>query len=336
MTEEKQHKHIFGANEVAELTKQEIEHRRDQNKIAGIETGLATLALDLLPWRPGDLVGILGLSGNGKSLLMRSIMAHNAAKFQKEGAHRYGIYGSYEQSVEQQGMQDFAELSGVSPKKMHMGEIDESDWKLMMGAHVKRSQVPVAIIGHSTRHQAKIRRGRPMPTSEEFENAAIRFVEEQEKKPALIAIDYLTKIPLSQEWRRAIAQGHVENINWAKDLAIKLECPVMLGAQAQANVQDRKWPVPMMYDAHWGKTEFANACDAMLSVWMPKNDIALGEELPTHRTGGKIIEVTERLIVITICKQKWGSFPVTVFCEVSEDYATVKQLHMDSVDVSNL
>jgi len=91
-----------------------------------------------------------------------------------------------------------------------------------------------------------------------------------------------------------------DSMNRAKDMALALGCPVLLGCQAKRDVLERDWKLPRMSDGE-ETSNIEHTTDKMLSFWYPKMSEPLGEML--GKTG---IVVTEDLMICSLAKQRYG------------------------------
>lgn len=310
------HNHLYMPGQVAVGTVQEIERRRNPENQSGIGFPIARVASYLNKLEPGDLAVICGLPSNGKSLLGRFWLRDAVTR--NNEADRMGVFVSYEQSKEQQGMIDLSELSGVSTTAMFRGQVTDADMDKIRAASIQRGKIPSAFVGHST--TIKMGRGRPMPTMQQVDDALYRLVTEQEKRPLMVAIDYLQRIPI--EARENPTLAYSANVDYAKDLAIKYACPVLLLTQAKPEVRERKWKMPRMGDSQWTSNAEQSA-DVFIGVMMPKTSEAIGDELPKAYTGGQVVAVTESLFVFGLDKQKYGVAPRTSFLKADPAHGTL-------------
>lgn len=287
---------VFTSQQVSKLTVQEIERRR-ANKNDGIFIKIPLLEEDLLPLRPGELTAVLGRPSNYKSGVM-AIIARDATEQIKDNEDDVILYVTWEQSIEEHGLIELANASRIDASKMARGDLTDAEWAAMMKAAVRRGTTPLWLIGHSS--QAGKRRPRLSMT--DLASALAYIVDEAEKRPRLIVLDYLQRIrPDSGNTQR---EKMMEIVDRAKDLALSFSVPVVLGTQAGRQVDERAWKLPQMADSQ-ETSNLEQSADKMLAVWMPKTSELLGDTVGKNPA----MEVTEDLLYLSILKQKFGVAP---------------------------
>ena len=289
---------VFTAQQVSRLTVQEIERRRN-NPHDGLKTQIPLLDEDLNPMRNGQLIVVLGRPSNYKSGIMQ-IIARNTTDQIRKNENEIIIYVTWEQSIEEHGLIELAAASRIDASKMARGELNDTEWKSLMKAAVRRGVTPLWLIGHSS--QAGKRRPRLSMT--DLGEALAYIVDEAGKTPRLICLDYLQRIrpDNGSGTQREKMMGIVDR---AKDMALAFNVPVVLGTQAGRQVDERKWKLPQMADGQ-ETSNLEQSADVMMSVWMPKTS-----EMPGTYVGNPEMEVTEDLLYLGLLKQKFGVAPRT-------------------------
>lgn len=288
----------IGSQSIALLTE-----RKDARQ-PGVETGIGTLDNWFLPMRPGEMIGVLGFTSNGKSSLMSWIARQHAAKIRKRQDGSKGIVLSvtWEQSVEEQGVVDIAQIAGINVSSLMRGD-GSIDWNEVTRASVRRSQIPWWWIGHSVLDNSK----RPRMDMETLREVIDRLVDREGLVIELLVLDYLQRIP----GRKAIRERRerfVDIVDDVKDLALSVGAPVMLGSQAGRQVKDRAWQMPLIDDAQ-ETSNFEQSCDKMLACFYPKTSNPVGT---TISDGGSEYQVTDNLFIVGLLKQKFGPANINV------------------------
>jgi replicative DNA helicase len=314
-------KNVFSPQVVGVRAVQVIEGR-SENPNAGIKTGIESVDSILNPHRPGELRVVLGYTSNYKSGFMNYVSRYNAKSIkerQEEG--KAVITVTWEQSVEEQGITDLAQISVLDVTKMMRGELTDSDWKKLRAAAVKRGLLPWWLIGHSSEDN----RRRPRLDLTTLASAIAYVVDVQKIQPELISLDYLQRIKREGDNDR-IREQFMEIVDRCKDMALAFHCPVMLGSQAGRKVKERIWKLPQAEDGQ-ETSNLEQSADSLISLWMPKNDNPLGSMISYGETS---YIVTDNLLIMGIQKQKFGPapriIPLHVKPEVNEiyDVETVK------------
>lgn len=262
----------------------------------------------LLGLRPRILTSVIALSSNWKTGFMQYVSRMNAAKL--SGIDNNAIvYVTWETSIEELGLMDLAHTTGFD-----VGDIIEgrADMEKVRAAADERGAVPIYVIGHSS----ETRHARPnlsLPVVIE----SLKILERQMNiKPTLICLDYLQRIERDTAEKETRLQ-FMQNVERAKDMALILDCHVMLGVQAREEVSTRKIKLPRMGDAHEAPAALRHASDNVIGLWRPYVTEGNGGSVDV---GGNIYAVTEDLLFASVEKQKFGRmgdiYPLSV------DFAT--------------
>ena len=311
---------IFSPQNVAVSAYQVIEDRQ-RNPRLGVTTGIAGVDQYLNPHRPGELRVVLGYTSNYKTGLMNYI-ARNAARSisADEAADNHCVITvTWEQSIEEQGITDLAQLSDVSITKMMRGELDAPSWSKLRKAAVERGGLPWWLIGHS--NQAGSRRPRLSMT--DLANAVAYLIDTQDVKPELIVLDYLQRIKREGDTGEARLQ-FMDIVDRAKDMALAYNVPVMLGSQAGRSVKTRVWQLPQVEDAQ-ETSNLEQSADSLLSVWMPKQSYPEGQII---EYGSLKLIVNPNLLVLGIMKQKFGIAPKIMGLYVKPEINEIRDLEV--------
>ena len=296
----------------------EIVKDRADNPLAGLKTGIPDVDRDLNPQRPGELRIVLGYTSNYKSGLMNYVSRHNAKRFAKDESGKAVVTVTWEQSIEEQGIQDISQLAVVDITQMMRGELQDSDWKKLKRAAVQRGKLPWWLIGHSNKDNKR----RPRLSMSDVANALVYMVDEQQIEIGLIVLDYLQRI--KREGRNDTRIQFMDIVDRCKDMALAFGCPVILGSQAKRDVRSRTWKLPQTDDGQ-ETSNLEQSADSLLSVWMPKQDYPEGQKI---EYGKDVFEVNDNLLILGVMKQKFGPAPriygLHVKPEINEIYGVRK------------
>ena len=249
----------------------------------------------MLPFRPGELISVIGLTSHYKSGLMM-FLARNAIK--NIADDQVVVYCTWEQAIEEHALMELANVTKIDASLIARGKIDDAQFKQLKSAAVKRSVSPLWLVGHSIQNRKK----RPHLTIDDVGRGMTLIEDEWGYRPALIIIDYLQRVESAGGGNdRRIEQMRI--VDRCKDMALAMGCPVLLGAQAKQEVVNRGWKLPGEYDAA-ETANVAHASDKILTVWMP------GRTEPKGATIGiPSVQVNENLLIINLAKQKFGPAP---------------------------
>jgi len=287
---------VYSPNDVSKLALGELENRR-QHPGEGIRTHIATLDEKVIPMRPGDLVIIMANSSHGKTSFMQYILRQEAKRIvakKEAGMNEIVVFVTWETAAEELGMYDISSYTKIPSDRLYQGIITPDEWKNLEVAAFKRAIMPVWVIGHSIKRRKK----RPQLTMGNVLEALQYIEDEFHFHPTLICLDYLQRMePDIRDTRRLQV---FDSMNRAKDMALALGCPVLLGCQAKREVLERDWKLPRMSDGE-ETSNIEHTTDKMLSFWYPKMSEPLGTVL--GKTG---IVVTEDLMLAGLMKQRYG------------------------------
>lgn len=270
----------------------------------GIPSGIPSFDKLLLPFRPGELVTVLGYTSNYKSGFMNwlSKQAIKAIKNDDEFVARV----TWEQSVEEDTLSWLAGDADLSITKLARGLVDDDEWRLLEASSVKRALTPMWIIGHSQQLNAERRRARPRMTMTDVAQALEFICNDavgRKLKPKMIVLDYLQRIRPDDKDGDSRRGQMSEAVNRAKDCAVSFDCPVVLGVQTGRQVMDRADKTPTIDDGQ-ETSNVEQSSDKMFGVWYPIKT----EEEGTYIGGEK---VSKNLLIAKLLKQKLGPAPKT-------------------------
>lgn len=298
---------IFPPQTVSTQAYQVIE-KRSKDPRTGVKTGIASVDAILNPHRPGELRVVLGYTSNYKSGFMNFVARSAAREIVKrnEGDTNCVITVTWEQSVEEQGITDLAQISVIDVGRMMRGELDSAEWSKLRKAAVERGGLPWWLIGHSSEDRER----RPRMSMTDLAGAIGVLVDQQGVTPELICLDYLQRI--KREGSSDTRVQFMEIVDRAKDLALAFNVPVMLGSQAGRSVKTHTWQLPQLDDAQ-ETSNLEQSADSFISLWMPKTSYPEGHIL---EYGTEHIRVNNNLLVCGIMKQKFGTAPKIIFLHV--------------------
>jgi len=317
MSEYKVENNVYAPQVVSKHALEAIEERA-VDPGSGLKTGISIIDETLNPHRAGELRIVLGYTSNYKSGLMNYIARTNARRFAEEG-ERVVITVTWEQSIDEQGVQDVSQLTAIDVTQLMRGELSDTDWKKLRKAAVERGKLPWWLIGHSV----KDRRRRPRLSMTDLAEALSYMVDVQQVEIGLIVLDYLQRI--RREGSSDTRIQYMDIVDRAKDMALSFHCPVMLGTQAGRQVKSRAWRLPQTDDGQ-ETSNLEQSADSFISLWMPKNDYP-----PNHviEYGDSVYTVNDNLLIFGVMKQKFGPAPrvyqLHVKPEINEIYEMSKK-----------
>jgi len=269
-----------------------------------ITSGIPTLDKYMKPWLPGELIFILAFTSHGKTSLMQA-MTRNVVK-QLQDAHvedEIVVYATWETLVEELGLYDLAAMTGIDGSLAWYGQHSDADAVKLQHAGMRRSGMPLWVLGHSLKRR---RLERPMTVAAIDET--LRLMEEgQGVRPAVIFVDYLQIIAAADprvERRLQIMQS----VDDLRELARHTGAPVVVGCQAGRQILDRRFKLPEIGDGQ-ESSRIEQDADKVLALWYPSKTEDAGDTIDAMG-----LTVTDDLMVMGVRKQRHGpsgaTFPV--------------------------
>lgn len=291
----------FFPETIARLTTQELKAlKQEQEDGRGIMSGIPSIDKVLTPFRKSELIPILGYTSNGKSMFMKRLCNNAVPQIDKD-AGEIIVLGSWEDSVEDMGIWDLAEMTHLDTTALDRGEFSDMEWRKLIDASLKRSDKPIYYIGHSDQDM----RRRPRLSLPQVWQVLEHLYSYHGKQARMIALDYLQRIRPHKDrrdWRVAM----MENVDIAKDMAIAFKAPVLLGTQAGRKSQERADPkLPMIDDAQ-ETSNIEQSAGKFFSMCMPYKTMNVGEQF---EFAGSRFTVNENLFLLGLLKQKRGKAP---------------------------
>ncbi len=256
------------------------------------------------PLIPGDLLFLIGRTGNGKSSLMLS-MARNMARRINDGVlgdeDSIVIFASLEQNVEVLEIM-LAGSDKLDSSKIIRGELDRD---MVNSYAATRSGLPLWILGQNRDGFIK---GHKDLYLEGIIEAVESIIFEYGKHPVILFVDYLQVARL----RDGGWQGRHQQVMHASDelkrLAMRLNIPCIVGSQARQSVDSYADKQPQLMDSAWsGEASFVS--DAVISIQLLARNFN-PDTHPEVEIGGKFYENTGNTMVARVLKQRfdrgWG------------------------------
>lgn len=284
----------------------------------GITWGIPAIDRRVIPMRPGDLVGLVGRPGAGKSCLLAYLAKREAANIigRKAVKREVVVYATWESSAEE--IENFWMSSGeYSASDVAWGRVPLDVIRSKMA---KRASMPIFTIGYSIANAGKLQPRMTLP-------AVLGAIETMERdyslKPTLLLFDYLQLIPI------AGARNRVEQVLEAppriKELALRVGAPAVCGIQASRDVDRRRDKIPEPDDCQWGSS-IEQAADKLFGLWRPiKTE---GRDAEPIEFRGKLLPITENLFFLRMIKQRWEQGRHTWALYFSPQYLRLAELEM--------
>jgi replicative DNA helicase len=204
------------------------EHR---GEVLGIPSGLSHLDALLGGFQPSDLIILAARPSVGKTSMALNIAQHAAV----HEAKKVAIF-SLEMSREQLALRLLSAESGINPRPLQTGFVDETDWSKIAQVMNAMHNAPMWIDDS------------PILTVMELRTKARRLEAEQHGLD-LVIIDYLQLMQGSVQQKDANRVQEVSEISRGlKSLARELKVPVIALSQLSRNVEQRGTAEPRLSD----------------------------------------------------------------------------------------
>ncbi len=201
---------------------------RHQGQILGVPSGFNQLDRLLGGFQKSDLIILAARPAVGKTSLSLNFALNAARKFKKVVA-----YFSLEMSAEQLVQRLLSTETGIDQQRLRKGEIEDSDWDMIMMAAGELSGTMLHIDDT------------PAMSALELRTKARRL--QAEHGLDLIVVDYLQLMRGDNK-----SENRVQEISYIsralKGLARELECPVIALSQLSRAVESRTDRKPMLSD----------------------------------------------------------------------------------------
>lgn len=296
LTDEKLRKtaNQFFVQSPADLSQSYVNWAEKLQNDKGIDYG-CILDKYIIPLHAGDVMAVVARPGHGKSSFMAYMARRTAKKLVAQGVtDKAAVYVTWEQSAEE--IEAFFQSGGqYSSTDMAWGRVPMD--KIRKGA-VGRARLPVWVFGESKRHEG-VRR--PKMTIDYVYAAVEAMQETYGIRPALLCLDYVQIMPVKNTRDKV---GEVdEAIRNAKELAIRVGLPVIIGVQARRDVDGYRNPIPTMADAQWSSS-IEQVADKQLALWRPIKSHDPTEK-PEVKVGRYRFTNEEDLFVVRLLKQRF-------------------------------
>lgn len=261
----------------------------------GVKFGVQCIDAEMNPMHPGDMTILCGRPGMGKTSLLAALARIEAKRIVARGTQKTEavFYVTWEQVSEEINL--VLDVNDVyTARDIMRGEVDI---EAVRRQAVKRAKLPIWVIGDSiAKTSTHSLRMFPDVVFEAIETA----VEDFSIKPRLLCFDYIQLIPVrnASEKVTQVSEAAVR----AKEVAKRVGCPAIVGAQARREVDEREFKMPTTRDAQWASS-IEQATDKFFGLWRPW---LTDKDKPPLQIGGTAHDITEDLLVLQMSKQRFG------------------------------
>jgi replicative DNA helicase len=204
------------------------EHR---GQILGIPSGLSQLDALLGGFQPSDLIVVAARPSVGKTSLALNIAQHAAVREGKKVA----VF-SLEMSREQLALRLLSAESGINPRPLQTGFVDETDWSKIARVMNDMASAPMWIDDSPALSVMELR-------------TKARRLEAEQRGIDMVIVDYLQLMQASTPSRDGNRVQEVSEISRGlKQLARELKVPVIALSQLSRSVEQRNSAEPRLSD----------------------------------------------------------------------------------------
>lgn len=298
-----------------------VSYAEKRAELGGVTWGIEGIDRHITPMHGGDIVALTARPGHGKS----SVAAYLARRMGKQIALRgddkkCAVYVTWEQSVEE--IETFFEIgdNGFTASDIAWGRANLDDVKR---SAIKRISLPVWIIGKSISRRGTM----PRLTVE----AVYRSLETMETdygvKPELVCMDYIQIIPVEKSADRI--QQVNEAVIRAKELAIDLDCPIVICTQAGRQVDKYEIKIPQEGDNQWS-SGIEQTIDKDFGLWRPWKTEPHEGKGSTLEINGRVWPNTKNLFIIKNTKQRGEDSGQIFVCHFAPEYVRLTEMESEA------
>lgn len=302
----------------ADLAAMHVEYYEGILADPGVQWGIPGVDKLVIPQRPGNMTVICGRPGHGKSTLLARQAKLTAANLDRHSGQCV-VYVTWEQTAEELEA-FFATNDQYTSTDYAWGRVPIEAVQRQV---VSRASLPLWVIGHSLKHAGtKMPRMTPEVVYRAIESMAVDFA--QPFRPRLLCLDYMQLIPVLESRANKVERIN-EAVIQAKELAMRVGCPVMIAVQASRAVDDRPIKIPQERDAQWCSA-IEQTADKFFGVWRP-----FKTEDPTKPITfqDKNVPITPDLFVLQMSKQRFDEGRHTWLCSFKPAELELVELELD-------
>lgn len=272
-----------------------VRFAQDIKESPGVKFG-CVLDDHLIPLRAGRSLTIVARPGHGKTSFGGALCLKEGRRLMNEGIEdRYVAHITWEQPVEELESMYHDASGAYSVTDIAWGRVSVED---VIRNTVKRPALPVWLFGESIYHTSF---NSPVMTVDKVMDAIHVIYKQWGKLPSLLFFDYLQDIPVPDERDRYNQVSAA--MRRVKRLSVQAKCPVIIGVQASARVDDYAQPIPTIRDAEWSNV-IGQKTDVQISLWRPVRTHPPREH-PVIEVGGVDYTNNDKLLVIKLLKQRF-------------------------------
>lgn len=227
-----------------------------------------TLARNVTELLPGEMCGVMARTGNGKTAFCLAEAYHEAKHLlaqRKDGTH-FVCYVTLDQPKEE-----------LEKRLRRAMQADKGKYGLM-----PRMELPLWFVGKGIMDAREAGYQRIPLTVDVIEQTLrdiMAFNKETEKKPSLLIVDYLQRIPARSDDDRMNAVMRVSNA--LSDFGSMYNVPVLVASQAGRDTDKQLDKTPLLGSSRWS-AEFEDMVHKMIALWRPATSEKRGSTIDVN------------------------------------------------------
>jgi replicative DNA helicase len=245
-----------------------------------------TLAKYVSELVPGEMVGVLGRTGNGKTSLLLAQAYHQAKQLlaQRKELENVVVYFTWDQPKE------------MLEKRMRRAMQSDGAYGL-----IPRMTLPLWFVGKGIMDGRENGDHRKPLTVDGIERTLDEIMgKDKKQKPSLLLVDYLQRVPGRNNDDKMNAVMRVSNL--LSDFASDYNVPTIVGSQVTRDTDKQMDKTPTLGSSRWS-AEFEDMVDKLLALWRPATTEKPGMAIDV---AGKPYMTDEKLMKITKWKDREG------------------------------
>jgi replicative DNA helicase len=256
-------------------------------KVFWFNTVLAANVTEILP---GELVGVMGRTGNGKTSFLLAQAYHQAKRLRAEQEELTNAvcYFTWDQPKEK-----------LEQRLRRAMVADGEPYHL-----TQRMALPLWFVGKGLMDARENGHAR-MPLTVEVVEQTLNEIMKWDKKPSLLLVDYLQRIPARSGDDKMNQVMRVSNA--LSDFAAEYNVPVIVGTQATRDTDKQLDKTPALGGSRWS-AEFEDMVDKLIALWRPSTSEKPGTPIDVN---GKPYMTDEKLMKCTKWKDREGAANVS-------------------------
>ena len=304
----------------AEASNNFVSYAEKRAEGGGLTWGIGSIDRHITPMHGGDVIALTGRPGHGKSSVAAFLARRTGKLIMDRGDERKcAVYVTWEQSVEE--IETFFQIGDgkFTASDVAWGRANLDD---IRSSAIKRLTLPVWIIGKSIARRGTM----PRMTIETVYHALETMEADYNVKPELVCVDYIQIVPVERAADRI--QQVNEAVIRAKELALDLDCPIVICTQAGRQVDKYDVKIPLEADNQWS-SGIEQTIDKQFGLWRPwKTEPHDG---PGIEVNGRTWPITKNLFVIKNTKQRGEDSGQIFVCHFAPEFVRLAEMEKDSV-----